>query len=296
MQTGDIPLSPDPTFRDLSRADLYDDRESEEYRVFQGVNGQVLNFGYANDEVDIISEKQELAYAEEDIGGQSLPADHQDSGGMRYQRAPSVSSLSDDQSDGSSITVRHLEVWNKFFENAIKSGESKKVTAKRNYLLEQYQPPSKSSRQSSLQRSTAKPAALRPTYAPVERTSKANKLGNRVPSSELWPEELGEDIYGELIADALMLLSQPTDVRETNDDHEEYILNKDGEYVAVPNGPSKDDFTMGSVALLAAAAHEDVETVEQLLVLGVYPSCVDSNIRTPLHHAAHNGIMCSWFL
>ena len=49
------------------------------------------------------------------------------------------------------------------------------------------------------------------------------------------------------------------------------------------------DYTMASVALLAATAYQDLETIEQLLVCGVYPSCVDSHIRTPLHHAAHNG-------
>lgn len=218
--------------------------------------------------------------------------DSQD-GNIRHNRAPSVSSLSDDQSDGSTITVRHLEVWNKFFENAIKSGESKKMANKRKYLLEQYQAPKNKSNSdknlSSSIRRSVQPAGLKPRYDPVESRSKSNRVGNK-SAGELWPEELSEDIYDELITDATMLLSRNVDSADVDEATEEYVLDDNGEYVPRERtGPSKDDFTMGSVALIAATAHGDIEAVEQLLVFGVYPSCVDSHIRTPLHHAAHRG-------
>ena len=207
---------------------------------------------------------------------------------QRHQRAPSVSSLSDDQSDGSSsaITPRHLEVWNKFFENAIKSDESRKIANKRKYMLEQYGAPS--GKQGSLRnKASAKqplPTGIKPIYTPVEKYS-SNKNSKGV---EMWPEKLAEDVYSELITESFTQLSSGG--RSTYEDGaEQYVMNESGEYVPNVRGPSKEDFMMGSVALIAATAHGDVDTVENLLMLGVYPSCVDSHIRTPLHHAAHQG-------
>ncbi|KAJ1432963.1 ankyrin repeat protein, partial [Ochromonadaceae sp. CCMP2298] len=43
------------------------------------------------------------------------------------------------------------------------------------------------------------------------------------------------------------------------------------------------------MALLAAALHEDVPCIEQLLRKGANPSCVDDQIRSPSHYAARTG-------
>ena len=118
---------------------------------------------------------------------------------QRHIRAASVSSLSDDQSDGSSITVRNLEVWNKFFENAMKSGESKKLAMQRKYLLEQFQAPLNRTRKITA------PKSLKPlVYTPVE----YRQINSGTKLVDAWPEPLGDDIYGELVSDSLLLLSK----------------------------------------------------------------------------------------
>jgi ankyrin repeat protein len=176
------------------------------------------------------------------------------------QRNPSISSLSDDQSEVSSVTNKHLEIWNKFFENALKSGE----VNRQRQLLRQFttNPSDVAERRAKQKRSIKSSKSSKPSYTAAHATTRLDDHG--------WPVPLDEGIYAELIGDALSKLSTSFDGEELN-----------------PSPTS--GYALGTVALLAASVCADAPTVEELLSVGVQPSCVDSQIRTPLHHCARLG-------
>lgn len=199
-----------------------------------------------------IDQRNELSnVSREEIGASSaLSARH---------RNPSISSLSDDQSDVSTVTNKHLEVWNRFFENALKSGE---VNRQKQLLRQFTANPADMAERRAKQKKSKSSRSAKPTYAAAPATTSLDDNG--------WPLPLDEGTYAELIGNALSKLATSFNGEELD------------------SSPTA-GYALGTIALLAASSCADTPTVEELLSLGVHPSCVDSQIRTPLHHCARLG-------
>jgi ankyrin repeat protein len=134
-------------------------------------------------------------------------------------RNPSISSLSGSESDTASRD-KHMEVWNRFFENALMARGNKE----KGISVSGFTP---------------------------RKTSKKNYA---------WVAPVGSLEYKHLVDAALGPSAQSGDLYET-----------------------------GGKALLASAMRGDIDVAEELLLRGYNPSCVDEQIRTPLHYACRIG-------
>lgn len=157
-------------------------------------------------------------------------------------RIPSVSSISG-ESDTSKESKRHLEVWNRFFENAMLVNQAR----------EDSDAGSKFHRRKGVSVGGFTPSFVRKKVS----ISGKDDWNLPPPSAE----------YEELISRALTL----TDSQQRAPISAEKVAEA------------------GNWALLAAVMRGDVATTNELLLRGINPSCIDDQIRTPLHHACHSG-------
>ena len=173
----------------------------------------------------------------------------------RIDRTHSVSSLSDMTTDSirTDKTEKHMEVWSRFFENAMMASSSVDESDGRRH-----------------KNKGRKPYVSVAGFTPV-----SSKKKSRVKDVDAqWAVPPSTQQYREIV----------------NSAHELKVALKDG---AIDSGTkkflSKKLATISSEAVLAAAMRGDIETMENLLLTGFSPSCIDKQIRGPLHHACRAG-------
>lgn len=152
-------------------------------------------------------------------------------------------------------THKHLQIWNRFFENAFSANMTKdgRTGDVSDTLSSDGSLGSRASRAAKLLASAAASVATYHTESSQKKIVRSGK----------WPRNISDQKYSLLLSEAL-----PDQVS--------------GDKRKVGN-------TLKSIALIAAVMRDDVGVVEQLLLAGANPNCVDDQIRTPAHFACRSG-------
>lgn len=174
-------------------------------------------------------------------------------------------------------TNRHLEIWERFFKNAILFTTSDPDSAAKNRQME-----------------------LSKTIETIRQTSSASR-SKGATSTARWPSRLSPARYSSAMA-LLLLQNDPLSgedpaagsyVDDVKSDSELIEAAKD----IVSSGARDNrcplqciDGTASSFALLLTALHGDVCAAEELLLRkGADPNCMDDQLRTPTHYCSRMG-------
>lgn len=201
----------------------------------------------------------------------------------------SASIIADDDAATSLPTKRHMEIWERFFKNAI--------------LVTTSDSPDSAalSRQMELSK----------TIATIRKTSSASR-SKGATSTARWPSRLSLPRYSSAMA--LLLLqthdgsrgggvADPTVASYVDDEKSDAELITAAKDIMSSSNSSSGarghrrycplqciDGTASSFALLLAALHDDVCAAEELLLhKGADPNCLDDQLRTPTHYCSKMG-------
>jgi hypothetical protein len=172
------------------------------------------------------------------------------------------------QASTESQKQRHLEIWDRFFRNAMLVSQRDDGHADESRL-------SRSAVSASIRKIRQKAA--------MSRSKGATAVAR-------WPHQLPERRYSTLVQLALRMGGateehvSDADVAQLSAEERAVV-----ESSSVTGSVSSVDGTLLSMALLAACLHEDLAAAEQLLQSGANPSCVDDLLRTPAHYCARSG-------
>jgi hypothetical protein len=181
-------------------------------------------------------------------------------------RIPSVSSVSGDSVDTSKDSKRHLEVWNRFFENAL--------------LVNQAREDSDAGSKFRIEKGGVSVGGFTPSFVRKKQTLFGGKDEWNLPPTATE--------YEELVSTAFTLKSNQMKQRDRHRDDSGKGPNR--ETIVSPVGNEQEVIEAGNWALLGAVMRGDLQTTEDLLLHGFNPSlCLDDHQRTPLHHACHSG-------
>jgi len=174
-------------------------------------------------------------------------------------------------------TNRHLEIWERFFKNAILITTSDPDSAAKNRQME-----------------------LSKTIETIRQTSSASR-SKGATSTARWPTRLSPARYSSAMA---LLLLQNDPLRGADPAAGSYVDDEksDSELVEaakdIMSSGARDhrcplqciDGTASSFALLLTALHGDVCAAEELLLRkGADPNCMDDQLRTPTHYCSRMG-------
>ncbi len=157
----------------------------------------------------------------------------------------SDSSFTDDNDDGAHMKERHLTVWNRFFENALKAKESRKQ------------------RQMSELLTSDENNGNNTTIPLLNRSMKG-----------IWPPPISYDEYDTLFKKTKIRIENII-INNNNDDGE----------MMMTRTPDRKTMVLLNTSLLAASQLGEGSDLEYLLSRGANAQCVDEQIRTPIHYA-----------
>ena len=161
-------------------------------------------------------------------------------------RNPSISSLS---GESEASRERHLEIWSRFFENAMIASHSREEAE-------------------DIRRKATRKGVSVGGFTPVF----VRKKNGRKDAWHLPPATAD---YDATVARAMAMKEK---------EEAEAVM---GRYASTEQ--AQRTAADGNWAILAAAMRGDVNTAEDLLLRGFNPSCVDDHIRSPLHYACRAG-------
>jgi len=226
-----------------------------------------------------------LAKAQEDskhhvdddrVRGDLFDQDHRaKKSGMSDQFALNSVALAecDSNSAASAQTNKHLEIWERFFKNAI-------------LVTTSSDPDSALIRRMELNK----------TISRIRRTSLASKSKGATFTAR-WPSRLSTHRYNSVIKQLILKCDPSREPQMTgsyvDDEKNDAELIKE----IVDRGGAKARLTLqcidgaaSSFALLLTALHDDVDAAEELLLRkGADPNCLDDQLRTPTHYCSRMG-------
>lgn len=175
------------------------------------------------------------------------------------------------QASTESQTQRHLEIWDRFFRNA---------------MLVNQQQNQDGSGDGAGDETQLSQAAVKASIRKIRQKAALSRSKGATAVAR-WPHLLSQRRYNALITFALR--KHPAVAASSHPSVEAAQEQELLESSSVAGSVNSIDGTLLSMALLAATLHEDVATVEALLHNGANPSCVDDLIRTPAHYACKLG-------